>query len=176
VRGLAKSVRIELKLAAYQIASQNVHLGSDLSRAFPYLGTNHRHVPQGTRIDALQQGLALSRLAPSTPGLPSSCACEPLTPRPQIYRCPIYLWKSLYDVLRITPTASLAELRVAFKLRQLEFRAAGTPNLDSATLERALNILAQPELRACYDSLLKDSSAPALFRYGGFGSILLAGA
>jgi hypothetical protein len=82
---------------------------------------------------------------------------------------------SLYDVLRITPTASLAELRVASRLRQLELRAAGASNRDSATLERAFNILAQPELRACYDSLLKDSSAPALFPYGGFGSILVAG-
>jgi hypothetical protein len=82
---------------------------------------------------------------------------------------------SLYDVLRITSTASLAELRVAFSLRQLEFRAAATSNCDSATLERAFNILAQPELRACYDSLLKDSSAPALFPYGGLGSILVAG-
>ncbi len=82
---------------------------------------------------------------------------------------------SLYDVLRITPTASLAELRVAFRLRQLDLRAAGTSNRDGATLERTLNILAQPELRACYDSLLKDSAAPALFPYGGFGSILVAG-
>jgi hypothetical protein len=82
---------------------------------------------------------------------------------------------SLYDVLRITSTASLAELRVAFRLRQLELRAAATRNGDSATLERAFNILAQPELRACYDSLLNDSSAPALFPYGGSGSILVAG-
>ena len=82
---------------------------------------------------------------------------------------------SLYNVLRITPTASLAELRVAFSLRKLELRAAATRNGDSATLERAFNILAQPELRACYDSLLKDSAAPALFPYGGFGSILVAG-
>jgi hypothetical protein len=42
-------------------------------------------------------------------------------------------------------------------------------------LERTLNILAQPDLRACYDSLLKDPSAPALFPYGGLGSILVAG-
>jgi hypothetical protein len=82
---------------------------------------------------------------------------------------------SLYDVLRITPAASLAELRVAFRLRQLELRAAATHNGDSATLERAFNILAQPEFRACYDSLLKDPQAPALFPYGGFGSILVAG-
>jgi hypothetical protein len=82
---------------------------------------------------------------------------------------------SLYDAMRITPTASLAELRVAFSLRQLEFRAAGASNRDSATLERTFNILAQPELRTCYDSLLKDPSAPALFPYGGFGSILVVG-
>ena len=82
---------------------------------------------------------------------------------------------SLYDVLRITSTASLAELRVAFRLRQLELRAAGVSNRDSATSERTFNILAQPELRACYDSLLKDPAAPALFPYGGFGLILVGG-
>jgi hypothetical protein len=82
---------------------------------------------------------------------------------------------SLYDVLRITPTASLAELRVAFRLRQLELRAAGSSNRDGAPLERTFNILAQPELRACYDSLLKDPLAPAIFPYGGLGSILVAG-
>ena len=83
--------------------------------------------------------------------------------------------KSFYDVLRIAPPASHAELRVAFKLRQLEFRTAAASNRHSATFERALNILAQPELRACYDSLLKDPSAAAPFPYGGFGSILVAG-
>ena len=82
---------------------------------------------------------------------------------------------SFYDVLRTTPSASLAELRLAFRLRQLELRAAGASKRDHATLERAFNILAQPELRSCYDSLLKDSSAPTLFPYGGFGSILVAG-
>ena len=30
-------------------------------------------------------------------------------------------------------------------------------------------------MRSCYDSLLRDSWAPALFPYGGFGSILVAG-
>ena len=82
-------------------------------------------------------------------------------------RQPLARQTSLYEVLRITPTASLAELRVAFRLRQLEIRAAGTSNRDGATLERTFNILAQPDLRACYDSLLKDPSAPAPFPYGG---------
>jgi hypothetical protein len=57
----------------------------------------------------------------------------------------------------------------------LELRAAGVSKRDSATSERTFNILAQPELRACYDSLLKDPLAPALFPYGGFGLILVGG-
>jgi hypothetical protein len=40
---------------------------------------------------------------------------------------------------------------------------------------RAFNILAHPELRACYDALLSDPGATALFPYGGFGSLLVAG-
>src|SRR5438876_9763111 len=79
------------------------------------------------------------------------------------------------EILRVTPAVSLAELRLAFKLRQLELRAAGASKREHGAVERAFNILAQPELRACYDSLLKDPSAPALFPYGGFGSILVAG-
>ena len=42
-------------------------------------------------------------------------------------------------------------------------------------LERAFNIVGQPELRACYDALLADPEAPAIFPYGGFGSLLVAG-
>ena len=43
------------------------------------------------------------------------------------------------------------------------------------SLERAFNIVGQPELRAYYDALLADPEAPAIFPYGGFGSLLLAG-
>jgi len=82
---------------------------------------------------------------------------------------------SLYEALRIPPTASLAELRLAFKLRGLELRAEGSPKADFTALERAFNILAHAELRACYDGLMGDSSASAIFPYGGFGSILAAG-
>jgi len=42
-------------------------------------------------------------------------------------------------------------------------------------LERAFNILGDPGLRACYDALLKDPEAPALFPYGGLGSLLVSG-
>ena len=80
---------------------------------------------------------------------------------------------NFYENLRITPSASPAELRVAYKLRTLEL-AAGTRS-EQLALERAFNILGQPESRACYDALLADPEAPAMFPYGGFGSLLVSG-
>ena len=82
---------------------------------------------------------------------------------------------TLYEVLRIPASASPSELRVAFKLRDLELRTAGVPHRERVALERAFNIVGQPELRACYDALLADPEAPAIFPYGGFGSLLVAG-
>ncbi len=83
---------------------------------------------------------------------------------------------TLYEILRIPVTASPAELRVAFYLRDLELKAAGAPRSEQAALERAFNIVGQPELRAAYDALLANPEAPAVFPYGGFGSLLVAGA
>ncbi|HEX5481809.1 MAG TPA: hypothetical protein VFZ08_04200, partial [Terriglobia bacterium] len=68
-----------------------------------------------------------------------------------------------------------AELRLSFKIRQLELQKEGASKGGYKALERAFNILAQPELRACYDALLLDPDAPVLFPYGGFGSLLVAG-
>jgi hypothetical protein len=82
---------------------------------------------------------------------------------------------TLYEVLRIPASASPSELRVAFKLRDLELRTAGVAHRERVALERAFNIVGHPELRACYDALLADPEAPALFPYGGFGSLFVAG-
>ena len=82
---------------------------------------------------------------------------------------------TLYEVLRIPAGASPSELRVAFKLRDLELRTVGVQHKERVALERAFNIVAQPELRACYDALLTDPEAPAVFPYGGFGSLLVSG-
>ena len=82
---------------------------------------------------------------------------------------------TLYEVLRIPASASPSELRVAFKLRDLERQTAGVRQRERLALERAFNIVGQPELRACYDALLADPEAPAIFPYGGFGSLLVAG-
>lgn len=82
---------------------------------------------------------------------------------------------TFYELLRTCPTASPAELRVAFKLRTLELHAAHSSPAELSATERAFNILARPELRACYDALLVDSLAPTPFPHGGFGSLLVAG-
>ena len=82
---------------------------------------------------------------------------------------------TLYDMLRIPVGASFSELRVAFKLRDLELKTAGAPRGERVMLERVFNIVAHPELRSCYDALLADPEAPAIFPYGGFGSLLVAG-
>ncbi len=82
---------------------------------------------------------------------------------------------SFHELLQVNPKVSPAELRLAFKLRALELHAAHAPIGDLRALERAFNILAHPELRACYDALLNDPASPALFPYGGFGSLLVVG-
>jgi len=82
---------------------------------------------------------------------------------------------TFYELLRVNPKVSPAELRLAFKLRTLELSTAHAPTGDLRALNRAFNILARPELRACYDALLNDATSPALFPYGGFGSLLVAG-
>lgn len=82
---------------------------------------------------------------------------------------------SFYELLRVNPKVSPAELRLAFKLRTLELRTTHAPAGDFRALERAFNVLARPELCDCYDALLNDPTSPALFPYGGFGSLLVAG-
>jgi hypothetical protein len=78
-----------------------------------------------------------------------------------------------YEKLRIPATASPAELRVAYRLRSLEL-ACDSPR-ERRELERAFNILGQPELRACYDALLVSPESSAIFPYSGFGSLLVSG-
>ncbi len=83
--------------------------------------------------------------------------------------------RSLYEVVGIPPAAGPAELRLSFKIRQMELRGRGASPNAQRDLERAFNILSQPELRACYDALLRGPEALALFPYSGFGSLLVSG-
>ena len=82
---------------------------------------------------------------------------------------------SLYEILKVKPEASLAEIRLAYRLRHLELVANNAPKIAHLALTRAMNLLAVPELRACHDALLADPKTPALFPFGGFGLILVAG-
>jgi hypothetical protein len=82
---------------------------------------------------------------------------------------------NLYEILGVSSSAAPAEIRLAFKLRHLELTSTGAAHDEHVAAERAFNILGQPELRACYDMLLGDPEAPAVFPYGGFGSIVVSG-
>ena len=79
---------------------------------------------------------------------------------------------SLYQVLGCQSDTDAGAMRVSWRLRNLEL--AGTPR-ETSRAERAFNVLANPDLRRCYDALRADEDAPPLFPYGGFGSILVAG-
>src|SRR6266536_536061 len=83
--------------------------------------------------------------------------------------------QTLFDLLRVVPTATPADLRLALKVRLLELQTDTAPKDQTQAVERAFNLLAHPDLRSCYQALLLDSEAPALFPYGGFGALLAAG-
>ena len=83
---------------------------------------------------------------------------------------------TLYEVLGVEPNASPAELRLAFKLKQLELQAAAQQaQAELKTLERAFNLLMHPDLRATYDGMLADPTMPAVFPFSGAGTIVVGG-
>jgi len=81
----------------------------------------------------------------------------------------------LYDVLRARHGASVSDLRLAYKVRELELLATGVPSSHRSALERAFNILAIEELRSCYDAMLVDPRSPISFPFSGFGLIFVSG-
>ncbi|MCX6636447.1 MAG: hypothetical protein NT090_15415 [Acidobacteria bacterium] len=83
--------------------------------------------------------------------------------------------QTLYDLLRTAPSAAPVDLRLALKVRLLELQTEAAPKDQLQLVERAFNLLAHPDLRSCYQTLLLDRDAPALFPYGGFGALLAAG-
>jgi hypothetical protein len=82
--------------------------------------------------------------------------------------------ETLYELLRAAPTAAFADLRLCYRIRRLELSAAGLAE-ELRAIERAFNLLMHPELRSCYDALLRDADSPALFPYGGGGQCLVSG-
>ena len=82
---------------------------------------------------------------------------------------------TLYAVLRTLPSATPGDLRLSYRLRRVELESDEAAKADLQRAERAFNLLAHPELRSCYDALLINPDAPALFPYGGFGQCVVSG-
>ncbi len=83
--------------------------------------------------------------------------------------------QSLYRLLRVPATATLDQLRFAWRMRSLELQVSDSKGRDLPYVERAFNVLAHADLRNCYDALCKNEDAAPLFPYGGFGAILVDG-
>jgi hypothetical protein len=82
---------------------------------------------------------------------------------------------TLYEALRVDRTASPGDVRLAYKVRRLELGTGQASRPALRDLDRAFNLLMQPDIRSCYDALLGDPEAPALFPYSGFGALLTTG-
>ena len=70
---------------------------------------------------------------------------------------------TLYELLRTRPTATPADLRLSYRICRLEQESDSAAKPEVRSAERAFNLLAHPELRSCYDALLQDPNAPAVF-------------
>lgn len=81
----------------------------------------------------------------------------------------------LYEALVSHPAATLTELRLAWRLKSIEISLCADQTIKKAHVERAFNILANPELKDCYDRLRRYENALPVFPYGGCGSILVEG-
>lgn len=81
----------------------------------------------------------------------------------------------MYEALSTHSSATLTELRLAWRLKSIEISLCPDQAIKKAHVERAFNILANPELKECYDRLRRDEDAPPTFPYGGCGSILVDG-
>ncbi len=90
------------------------------------------------------------------------------------YGCRPARRKTLYPTLGVSSDCSPSGLRFAWRVRNAEAAVAEDEGLRRLC-ERAFNILANHDLRACYDSFLADDMAMLPFPYGGEGDILVAG-
>src|SRR5260370_21680180 len=64
---------------------------------------------------------------------------------------------TFYYVLRLPQDVTYKELRLAYRLRLLEFQKQNASKAELATIDRAYNILPIPDIRAVYNPLLNNS-------------------
>jgi curved DNA-binding protein CbpA len=82
---------------------------------------------------------------------------------------------TFYYLLGLPQDVTQKELRLAYRLRRMELQKQNASKAELATIERAYNMLADPDIRGVYDALIKDSATPVPFPYSGFGSLLVQG-
>jgi hypothetical protein len=142
-------------------------------KASHLLFTSISHVVSGRNVS--QDGLAQA-------SLPNSDSLQELYIAVEAIRSYFFgfedldgLTETLYQVLHVDETATIEELRVAWRLRRTELAIGESTVSQKRRAERAFNILALPELRSGYDQLRKHLEAVPLFPFGGVGTILLEG-
>ncbi|MFN8685763.1 MAG: hypothetical protein ACK50U_07195 [Acidobacteriota bacterium] len=80
----------------------------------------------------------------------------------------------LYELLSVDRDASIAELRLARRVKTVAAHLSSKAHLK-AKVERAFNLLANPEVRAAYDAWLQDEDNPLPFPYAASGDCVVAG-
>jgi hypothetical protein len=90
-------------------------------------------------------------------------------------RAPWQSQPSFYYLLHLPTDVPFKELRLGYRVRRMELLKQNASTSELATIERAYNVLADPDLRAFYDAVRKDATIPVPFPYSGFGSLLVQG-
>jgi hypothetical protein len=79
-----------------------------------------------------------------------------------------------YGLLAVDRYASVAGLRLSWRVKTVAARLSSAVHLK-AKVERAFNLLANPEVRAAYDAWLQDEDNPLPFPYAASGDCVVAG-
>jgi hypothetical protein len=90
-------------------------------------------------------------------------------------RAPWQSQPSFYYLLHLPTDVPFKELRLGYRVRRMELLKQNVSASELATIERAYNVLADPDLRALYDAVRRDPAIPVPFPYSGFGSLLVQG-
>jgi hypothetical protein len=82
---------------------------------------------------------------------------------------------SFYHLLHLPEDVRSHELRLGYRIRRIELRKKNASKIEMATVERAYNMLADPDLRALYHELRRNPTVPVPFPYAGFGALVIRG-
>jgi hypothetical protein len=82
---------------------------------------------------------------------------------------------SFYYLLHLPTDVPFKELRLGYRIRRMELLKQNASQTERAMIERAYNMLADPDLRGLYDAVRKDPTIAVPFPYSGFGALLVQG-